>query len=403
MIAKLGARVLKPLLRRLGIGTTQATGEARTASVKPVESNLGGGKSNDAEDLYQRGTAALSAGNWSQAALMAQQAITAEPGLAAPQYLLGCCRMEQQEYGAGADAFARCLDLNPSYPLSLHARTHHALCSARFELERGAAPRVRVLSANETCSVSVIICSIDPVRFARVTAMYERLLAEVPHEIIGIHDAHSLCEGYNRGLRRARNDVVVFSHDDIEIVSADFAARLLQSLASHDVIGIAGTRKLMGAAWHLAGHPHLQGQVGALAEGGGYLVPIYGVTQPESGGLQALDGLFFAARRDIARRIGFDEATFDGWHFYDLDFSFRAWIEGLDCATCNHLLIVHHLVGQYDEKWHKYALRFLDKHKGRVEPALNHRTPEFVTATVRSIAEWQLMTEHLIAGTGAAR
>ncbi len=394
--------MLKQLFRRFGIGTTQATSEACTASVKPVESPPGGGKSNDAEDLYQRGTAAFSAGNWSRAAIMAEQAITAGPGLAAPLYLLGCCRMEQGEYDAGADAFARCLDLNPNYPLSLHAKTHHALCRARFELERGAAPRVRVLSPNETCSVSVIICSIDPVRFARVTAMYERLLAEVPHEIIGIHDAHSLCEGYNRGLRRARNDVVVFSHDDIEIVSADFAARLLQSLASHDVIGVAGTRKLMGTAWHFAGHPHLRGQVGTPAEGGGYLVSVYGVTQPESSGLQALDGLFLAARRDIAQRIGFDEATFDGWHFYDIDFSFRAWIEGLDCATCNHLLIRHHLGGQYDEKWHKYSLRFLDKHKGRVESVLNHRTPEFVTAAVRSVAEWQLMTEHLIGNNGAA-
>ncbi|MGC2519427.1 MAG: glycosyltransferase [Burkholderiales bacterium] len=366
-----------------------------------MESN-GGGKIDDAEALYQRAATEWRAGNWSQAALVAEQGIAAEPDLPALHYLLGGCRMEQQQHDAAAEAFARCMELNPDYPLSAHARAQHALCCARSELQQGAAPRVLLLSPNETRPVSVIICSIDSVRFARVTAMYERLLAGVPHEIIGIHDARSLSEGYNRGLRLARNDILVFSHDDIDIISTDFAARLLQSLAGHDVIGVAGTRKLMGEAWHLADHPHLQGQVGAPAEDSGYLVSIYGVTQPESGDLQALDGLFLAARRDIAQRLGFDEAMFDGWHFYDLDFSFRAWLEGLDCATCNHLLIVHPSRGRYDERWHQYSLRFLDKHKGRLEPALS-RSPEFVSVPVSSAAEWQLMTEHLIVGDRAAR
>jgi len=202
-------------------------------------------------------------------------------------------------------------------------------------------------------------------------------------------------------MRQARNDVLVFSHDDIDIASTDFAARLLQSLVSHDVIGVAGTRRLMGEAWHFASHPHLHGQVGVAVEGGGYQVNLYGVAQAESGGLQALDGLFLAARREIAQRIGFDEVTFDGWHLYDMDFSFRAWVEGLDCATRNDLLIVHPSRGAYDEKWHEYSLRFLDKHKGRLAPAAN-RFPEFVTASVRSTAEWQLMTEHLICGYSTA-
>lgn len=309
--------------------------------------------------------------------------------------------MENREHDAGAQAFERCLELNPGLPLSELARTHRALCLARSQFDRGVAPPLQRLSPQESCSVSVIVCSIDSARFARVTAMYERLLSGVPHEIIGIHDARSLCEGYNRGLGRARNDALVFSHDDIDIVSPDFAARLMRALARHDVVGVAGTQKMMGEAWHLADHRYLRGQVGARVEGGGYQVNIYGVAEPESGGLQALDGLFLAARRDIARRIGFDDAIFDGWHFYDVDFSFRACLEGLDCATCNHLLIEHHLIGQYDEVWHKYSLRFREKHKAHLAPALNSE-PEFVTAMVRSASEWRLMTEHLIAGTGAS-
>ena len=116
------------------------------------------------------------------------------------------------------------------------------------------------LAPDDVRSVSVIMCSANPARFAEAKARYERLLQGLPHEIVGISDARSLAEGYNRGLAKARNDIVVFAHDDVEIVSPDFAARLLAGLRRHDVVGIAGTCKIEGGAWHFAGHPHLRGQ-----------------------------------------------------------------------------------------------------------------------------------------------
>jgi len=71
------------------------------------------------------------------------------------------------------------------------------------------------------------------------------------------------------------------------------------------------------------------------------VVTLYDVMERETKGLQALDGLLLATRRETALRLGFDEATFDGWHLYDLDFSLRAAQAGLDCATCNDILVVH--------------------------------------------------------------
>src|SRR5436305_10032323 len=104
--------------------------------------------------------------------------------------------------------------------------------------------------------ISVIICSIDPVRFARVCANYRQVLGNEPHEIIGIHDAKGMCEGYNRGLAQARGDIVIFSHDDIEILTPEFATRLKKHLLRFDVVGIAGTLLLVGAGWFNAGPPY---------------------------------------------------------------------------------------------------------------------------------------------------
>ncbi len=46
-------------------------------------------------------------------------------------------------------------------------------------------------------------------------------------------------------------------------------------------------------------------------------------------GIQALDGVFMAMRRKVATSIPFDEALFDHFHLYDLDFSFRAYRQDL--------------------------------------------------------------------------
>src|SRR2546423_736428 len=107
--------------------------------------------------------------------------------------------------------------------------------------------------------ISVIICSIDRAKFDCVTAMYYRLIPQV--QVIGIHDAPSLAEGYNRGIAQSSGDLLILSHDDIEIVNQDFHARLISHLNKFDLVGVAGTTKLIAPGWMGAGPPHIFGQV----------------------------------------------------------------------------------------------------------------------------------------------
>lgn len=109
--------------------------------------------------------------------------------------------------------------------------------------------------------ISVIICNVNPAKFAAVSANYAERLAGHAHEIIGIHDAKSLSEGYNRGARRSRGDIVIFSHDDIEILTPDFGRRLKAHLGRHDVIGPCGTSRLVAGHWMSSGWPRLHGLV----------------------------------------------------------------------------------------------------------------------------------------------
>jgi len=100
------------------------------------------------------------------------------------------------------------------------------------------------MSHGAAVPVSVVICSIDAAKFARVSDNYRALYGAREVEIIGIHDARSLAEGYNRGIARARGEHLVLSHDDIEILTPDFADRLDRHLAQFDLIGVAGTTRI---------------------------------------------------------------------------------------------------------------------------------------------------------------
>ena len=350
--------------------------------------------------LYQQGSTAYGAARYAEAARCAEQAVALDETSAEAQLLLGTTRLVLREFNAADSAFAACLALKPEYPLVLYAMMLRALTRARAGLASGRMPQAAVAEPDMNRRVSIIICSVDRQLFAQVCATYRAVFAAVPHEIIGIHDARSLCEGYNRGIARASGDLLVFSHDDIEIAAPDFAARLLGHLTRHDLVGVAGTTRLIGGSWTYAGWPHLHGQVGSrIARPGSLMVTVYGAPSTAAVEVQAIDGVFLAVRREVFERTGFDEQTFDGWHLYDLDFTFSAHLAGFRAAVCQDVCLVHNSLGDYRADWQQYVQRFEDKHRSRLQSGKFLAQPR-CAVEVASAAEWALMTEEMISKGG---
>lgn len=222
--------------------------------------------------------------------------------------------------------------------------------------------------------LSVITCSIDPAKFDALQRNLAQLLANEPHEIIRVDDARSLCEGYNRGVARAAAaaEHFVFCHDDIEILSGDFLAKLKRHLRAFDVIGVAGTDRVVNPLWSALGPPHIHGQVAHYRPPplDAFDVQIFSTPGRAVGNIQAMDGLFLAARRAVVERVRFDEQTFDGWHGYDVDWTFAAHLGGFRLGVGCDIAVVHRSVGNIQEQaWHEYGRRFLKKYEGRIVPA----------------------------------
>jgi GT2 family glycosyltransferase len=210
------------------------------------------------------------------------------------------------------------------------------------------------------------------------------LLCEVPHEIIGIHDARSLCEGYNRGLQRARGDIVILSHDDVIFFDPAFAQKISERMQTWDILGFAGASRMVYPIW-FAALDHLHGAVSHWSPKVTqfFSLSIYGAKEwPVVGGIEVLDGLCMIARHEVASAVGFDSETFDGWHLYDMDFSFAAHLAGHKIGVCCDIPYVHastslkgaeHSFGS--ENYQKYAGRFIQKYRQRREmlPSFNEQ------------------------------
>lgn len=220
----------------------------------------------------------------------------------------------------------------------------------------------------QPCKVSVIICSINAARFAAVTENYRALIPAAHLELIGIHDARGLNEAYNRGLAQATGDIVVFSHDDIRILAPDFATRLWHHMQQFDLLGVAGTTLASGPVFGWSGHPHLHGWVTHPApDGKGWMAGTYGIVFRPVGGAQMLDGVWFAARAEAARRVRFDEAL-PGFHFYDVDFTYRCHQAGLRGGICPDLMLVHESHGNFGDAWRQGSAAVLAKHPALRQP-----------------------------------
>lgn len=134
------------------------------------------------------------------------------------------------------------------------------------------------------------------------------------------------------------NNIIVFIHDDVWIDDYFFIDRIIEGLKNYDVIGVAGNRRRVPfqPCWAFIDTSFTWDDkvnlTGAVAHGdnpfGG--ISFFGDTPAEC---ELLDGVFFAAKKEVLRANGvFFDPQFD-FHLYDMDFCRNARQHGLRLGT----------------------------------------------------------------------
>ena len=308
------------------------------------------------------GNALTRLGDLPGAARAYQTVVSREPAWADARYNLGVVQKRQGDLESAARAFHAAWSLDP-----MMFDAARQCVSTLGELVRRSggciADAFTRSSAAASYSFTIGVCSIDEARLERTTALYRRLLASVPHEIVAIRNPASLASAYNDIVQGSEADVVVLSHDDIDVLTGDFAARLSDALDSFDAVGVVGTTKLAGPAIGWSGHPNLRGWIVHRPMDQEQWCADALHPTARAANIVALDGVFLAAHRRVFVDVPFDVTTFDGFHLYDLDWSYRTSSRGYRLGVAGDLLLVHASRGNYASEWERYAKRFWQKHR----------------------------------------
>ncbi|HQZ02150.1 MAG TPA: GDP-mannose 4,6-dehydratase [Thauera sp.] len=233
--------------------------------------------------------------------------------------------------------------------------------------------------------ISFVICSIDDSKYTHVSARLHAICT-APHEIIRIDDARSLSEGYTRGIGKTRFDTVVLCHDDIDLLCDTALADILRSaLHEFDVVGVAGPRVLKSAFWLNGGPSNTAGLVvhGPVGKPEApFAINYYDSSSDNRIAVQALDGVFIAAKRSVFDHVQFDADLFDGFHLYDIDFTHRCHLAGLKLGVVKDFSLVHASSGNFGDDWLHYERRFRQKFPSLAAARLSPRqTPAVIYAS----------------------
>ena len=174
----------------------------------------------------------------------------------------------------------------------------------------------------------------------------------------------SLAEAYNKGLKEASNNLVVFMHDDLIIKSTNLSNKinkLFDKFPEYGIIGVAGTTDLVsGRWWDIKKSMH--GKMSHTQDGktwtNKYSKDPY---IDELKDVVTLDGVFFIVdKRKI--KHNFDE-DFKGFHFYDIPFFVQNYLDGVKIGVTTMFNLVHKSVGETNEQWEENKKQFEEKFK----------------------------------------
>ena len=179
-----------------------------------------------------------------------------------------------------------------------------------------------------------------------------------------INNGESLTKAYNRGLKEAKNDIVVFCHDDIKIETKQWGKKLIKLFDKHPdygIIGVAGTKSLSETGRWWDDRSAMFGRVKHTNDGKSWLSSYSNDLGEKIEETIVVDGVWFAVNKNNLKK-DFDESV-KGFHFYDVSFCFQNRLEGVKVGVTTKIRINHMSIGQTNEQWEENRKIFAEKYK----------------------------------------
>ena len=177
-----------------------------------------------------------------------------------------------------------------------------------------------------------------------------------------VNNGEALTKAYNRGLNLAKNDIVVFMHDDVTFDTTGWGRKLIKHFdenPEYGILGLAGTTDiaLSGKWWE--DRSKMVGIVNHEHNGKKWESKYSKSWGNELTEVLIVDGLFFAVHKNRIKER-FDE-NIEGFHFYEIDFTFANHLKGVKIGVMYNIRVTHKSIGITNDQWETNRLQFVKK------------------------------------------
>lgn len=169
----------------------------------------------------------------------------------------------------------------------------------------------------------------------------------------------SLTEIYNKGLKESKYDIVVFMHHDLTIETKQWGSKLIKLFERNPefgVIGVAGSKNMPVTGQWWANPKKMYGRVAHTHEGKTWLSTYSEDLGQNLEEVVVCDGVWFAIDKNRVKK-DFNE-TVEGFHFYDVTFTFENFLEGVKIGVTTLIRINHHSIGMTNDAWERNRVSF---------------------------------------------
>lgn len=168
----------------------------------------------------------------------------------------------------------------------------------------------------------------------------------------------SLSEIYNIGLNDSSNDIVVFLHDDLIIMTPNLTPKinkLFDNNPNHGIIGLAGTNNLLNGVWW-SEKESMFGIVGHEHENKKHINYYSSSLGEDLKNVVVVDGLFMCIHKNRIKHKFNEE--FKDFHFYDLPICVDNFLDNVKIGVTTKIFVYHKSIGMVNKKWEKNKLLF---------------------------------------------
>lgn len=179
-----------------------------------------------------------------------------------------------------------------------------------------------------------------------------------------VNNGEGLTAPYNLALSQAKNDIVVFVHDDIEMMTNNWGNKILNHYKRNPefgILGVAGSKVLPSSGMWWEKRNEMCGQVFHTHEGKTWLSKYSEHLGNKLSETVIVDGVLFSVHKNrIKKHFNSD---IKGFHFYDVDFCFQNYLEGVKVGVHYDIKINHMSIGQTNNEWEENRKQFAETHK----------------------------------------